>query len=286
MLTKPPDWLTARWNRTVIEIEEATKTFPSFSQFVEFITKEAKIACNPVTSLHALKSSDGDKVKTPKTRSVGAKMLVVSSEENQDSKGCVFCEKLNHGIHTCRRFMDKLVAERVKFVQMKRLCFGCLKPGHHSKNCERRSVCDACKRKHPTCLHEDRVKEDKRKEQRDDERKESGKHSKERERTESKRTNDISKEATSNRVVQDRNTNYTSTVIPVWLSTTSNPENEILIYALLDSQSDTTFVLQEKAETLNTQKEPVQLKLSTLSSRSTVIPSQKLTGLWVRGFYS
>lgn len=113
MLTKPPDWLTARWNRTVIEIEEATKTFPSFSQFVEFITKEAKIACNPVTSLHALKSSDGDKVKTPKTRSVGAKVLVVSSEENQDSEGCVFCEKLNHGIHTCRKFMDKSVAEQV-----------------------------------------------------------------------------------------------------------------------------------------------------------------------------
>ncbi|KAJ8342594.1 hypothetical protein SKAU_G00325220 [Synaphobranchus kaupii] len=290
MLTKLPDWLTARWNRKVIEIDEANKAFPNFSQFVEFVTKEAKIACHPVTSLHALKSSDGEKVKTPRTRSVGAKVLASSSEEKPDAKGCVFCEKSNHGIHTCRKFMDKSIAERVKFVQTKKLCFGCLKSGHYSKNCEKRSVCDTCKRKHPTCLHEDRAKEDGKKEQRDDERKESGKHIKEKERskerTESKQTNGTLNEATSNRVVQDMNSTYTSTVIPVWLSTTSNPENEVLVYALLDNQSDTTFVLQEKAETLDTQKEPVQLKLSTLSSRSTVIPSQKLTGLQVRGFYS
>lgn len=290
MLTKLPDWLTARWNRRVIEIEEETKTFPSFSQFVEFVTKEAKISCNPVTSLHALKSSDGEKVKTPKTRSVGAKVLASSSEENPDARGCVFCEKSNHSIHTCRRFMDKLIAERVRFVQTKKLCFGCLKPGHYSKNCERRSVCDTCKKKHPTCLHEGRAKEDGKKEHRDDARKESGKHSKEKERskerTESKQTDETSSEAISHRVVQDMNNTHTSSVMPVWLSTTSNPESEVLLYALLDNQSDTTFVLQEKADALETQKEPVQLKLSTLSSRSTVIPSQKLTGLQVRGFHS
>lgn len=66
MLAKLPDWLTARWNRKVIEIEEENKTFPSFSQFVEFVTKEAKMACNPMTSLHALKSSDGKKMKASK----------------------------------------------------------------------------------------------------------------------------------------------------------------------------------------------------------------------------
>lgn len=87
-------------------------------------------------------------------------------------------------------------------------------------------------------------------------------------------------------MAQELNNTYTCTVIPVWLSTTSNPENDVLVYALLDNQSDTTFVLQEKAEALDTQKESVQLKLSTLASGSTVIPSQKLTGLEIRGFYS
>ncbi|KAL0197594.1 hypothetical protein M9458_006134, partial [Cirrhinus mrigala] len=43
------------WNRKVIEVEEQHGCFPTFSNFVDFITREAKIACNPVTSLHALK---------------------------------------------------------------------------------------------------------------------------------------------------------------------------------------------------------------------------------------
>lgn len=62
--------------------------------------------------------------------------------------------------------------------------------------------------------------------------------------------------------------------MPVWLSTTSNPENEGILNALLDNQSDTTFVLQEKADSLDTKKEAVQLKLSPLASRSTVVSSQ------------
>lgn len=58
ILSKLPDWLAASWNRKVIEIEEQTNQFPTFSQFVEFLTREAKIACNPVTSLQSLKQCE------------------------------------------------------------------------------------------------------------------------------------------------------------------------------------------------------------------------------------
>ncbi|XP_028261477.1 uncharacterized protein LOC114435739 [Parambassis ranga] len=285
MITKLPDWLAARWNRKVIEFEEERKMFPTFNLFVDFVTREAKIACNPVTSLHALKSGDGEKMKTLKIRSVGAKVLTSNSEEASDTKSCIFCERSTHSLHTCRKFMERSVAERVKFVQNKKLCFGCLKAGHHSKNCAQRNICDVCKGKHPTCLHEDRTKEDKRETQRDNEKKESGKHSKDKER--SKERTDIKQaEATSNQVVQNKTGIFTSTVVPVWLSTTSDPETELLIYALLDSQSDTTFILEEKANLLKTQSKPVQLKLSTMSHKVAVIPSQRLTGLQMRGFYS
>lgn len=56
------------------------------------LSQEAKIACNPVTSLHALKANDSEKAETPKTRSVGAKMLASSTEVKTDTKKCVFCE--------------------------------------------------------------------------------------------------------------------------------------------------------------------------------------------------
>lgn len=54
----------------------------------------------------------------------------------------------------------------------------------------------------------------------------------------------------------------------------------------MDSQSDTTFVLSEVAESLDTTKEPVKLELSTMTSKTTVVQSQRLKYLQVRGFYS
>ncbi|XP_023815425.1 uncharacterized protein LOC111948165 isoform X1 [Oryzias latipes] len=180
--------------------------------------------------------------------------------------------------------MEKPISERVQFVKTKKLCFGCLRTGHHSKNCEGRSVCVTCKRKHPTCLHEDRDKPSRKTEQKESKNyKEKEKSS---ERIKFEQINEASSHATSNRVVQDVSSLYASTVVPVWLSTISDPESEVLVYALLDNQSDTTFILQEKAEMLKLHKEAVQLKLSTLASRNTVIPSHRLTGLQVRGFYS
>ncbi|KAI7805752.1 hypothetical protein IRJ41_018562 [Triplophysa rosa] len=278
MLSKLPDWLTARWNRKVIETQEQSGSIPTFSNFVDFVTREAKIACNPVTSLHALKTSDSEKTKFPKNRRIDAKVLASSSIEKPDIKRCIFCEKPNHGIHVCRKFMDKSITDRVKFVQTKGLCFGCLSPGHHSKKCERRSVCNTCKGKHPTCLHQERDKEVKKTQDADKEQKDT--------REIKQPSTETPNEAISNRVVQNTNSDLTSTIIPVWLSTTSDPDHEVLVYALLDSQSDTTFVLQEKADALVTEKKQVQLKLSTLSSRHTVIASQKLFGLQVRGFYT
>lgn len=85
ILAKLPDWLTSRWNREVLEIEESTNTFPSFSQFVKFLTKEAKIVCNPVTSLYALKSSEDERPKMLKNRSPVAKVLATNSCENNSA---------------------------------------------------------------------------------------------------------------------------------------------------------------------------------------------------------
>lgn len=45
-------------------------------------------------------------------------------------------------------------------------------------------------------------------------------------------------------------------IVPVWLSTLENPSHEILTYALLDTQSDTTFVLDETAAVLNVNRQP------------------------------
>lgn len=142
-----------------------------------------------------------------------------------------------------------------------------------------------CNKKHPTCLHENRTSDtwlsanlvrsvD------------SDSSMEKRMYSVQEKAVSVSSGATSNRIVEDIKSTHTSTVIPVWVSAIHEPEREVLVYALLDTQSDTTFILKETAKALNVKSEPVQLKLSTLSSRNTRVYCQKLTDLQVRGFYS
>ncbi|XP_030611515.1 uncharacterized protein LOC115798709 isoform X1 [Archocentrus centrarchus] len=283
ILSKLPDWLTSRWNRKVLIIEEETGRFPSFSQFVQFLIKEAKIACNPVTSLHALKQCDGERAKPQGKRGHAAKVLSTNSDEKSDTLTCVFCERSGHSLYKCRRFLEKPTVERHKFVQESKLCFGCLKPGHHSRDCKNRNTCSTCQKRHPTCLHEDRKEEQK--SGKFERTKEGDSCRKRNEQVEETRARQIS-EVTSNRVQHDNTSTQTSTIIPVWVSAVKEPNKETLVYALLDTQSDTTFILEETARSLKAKGEQVKLKLSTMASKTTVVSCQRLSGLQVRGFNS
>lgn len=78
----------------------------------------------------------------------------------------------------------------------------------------------------------------------------------------------------------------TSMVIPMWVSSKNKPTTEKLVNALLDSQSDTTFIDQEVSDGLDADKLPVKLKLTTMSGKDTVITSESVSGLRVRGYSS
>ncbi|XP_039456643.1 uncharacterized protein LOC120433805 [Oreochromis aureus] len=168
---------------------------------------------------------------------------------------------------------------------MEKLCFGCLKYGHHSKSCISRSVCDKCQKRHPTCLHEERTKE----KQKPPQAKQNRNHetsSEVHEEVQLAQDHEMTRTATSNTVMLHGAKTQTAAIVPVWLSCTTQPAQEVLVYALLDSQSDTTFVLSEVAETLQINREQVKLKLSTMTSTTTVVSSQRVSNLQVRGFYS
>lgn len=76
----------------------------------------------------------------------------------------------------------------------------------------------------------------------------------------------------------------TSSIVPVFVSSTTEPRREILTYALLDTQSDSTFILEDLAKELNVNTQQVHLKLSTMTAVNTVTASQTASGLQVRGF--
>ena len=48
-------------------------------------------------------------------------------------------------------------------------------------------------------------------------------------------------------------------IVPVYLSTVDKPEHEILVYTLLDTMSDTTFITTNCAQRLNAISTPACL---------------------------
>ncbi|WAR04616.1 hypothetical protein MAR_019985, partial [Mya arenaria] len=48
LLTKLPDRLVTRWARIAAKNTEQHKFYPPFSEFADFVSQEAKLACDPV----------------------------------------------------------------------------------------------------------------------------------------------------------------------------------------------------------------------------------------------
>lgn len=280
LVHKLPDWAASRWNRQVTQSLNEQQEFPTFKDFVSFMSAEAEIACNPITSFHALRSSDSstekrnprdgkrNKASVLTTQTVADNENQRSDNENQKFRKaktpCILCQDAKHQLHACSKFTEMSLVERRNYVKDKKLCYGCLKAGHSAKDCRYRHFCDTCKGRHPTALHDNNyVKE----------------------RSSPEVGTNQGPAATSLSVAAEGSFN-TSMVIPVWVSSKNNPTAEKLVYALLDTQSDTTFIDQEVSDGLDADKRPVKLKLTTMSGKDTVIPSESVSGLRVRGYSS
>lgn len=154
MLRKLPDWITSRWNRHVTEQLDEAKDYPSFQEFASFIAKEARIACNPISSLLALKPIEGKPpVKYPKANTLTTDMydsdvLNTSAKSEEDEivsrnltkkniwshNKCICCGN-DHSLCECPKLREKSKEEKKRFVMDNRLCFGCLRGGHISREC-------------------------------------------------------------------------------------------------------------------------------------------------------
>ena len=76
----------------------------------------------------------------------------------------------------------------------------------------------------------------------------------------------------------------TSMIVHVFLSTTTS-EDYVLVYALLDTQSDISFVPESVANKMNAKSKKTSLKSTTMTSTST-ITCKKYNNLTIRGFYN
>ena len=72
-------------------------------------------------------------------------------------------------------------------------------------------------------------------------------------------------------------------ILPVWLTHDDDTTTTKLVYAILDNQSDTSFILKKTAIELNLPSVEVELMLSTMLAENQRIKSDRIQGLSVRG---
>ena len=115
MLSKLPEWLINRWNRIVAQRKEQKSEFPPFKDFVEFVGKEANIACDSITSPQFLKVpylTDTEKgIQQPQGRKrfPGSRTLLYDVKENAEygsaeaktKNACALC-KGKHELDVCK----------------------------------------------------------------------------------------------------------------------------------------------------------------------------------------
>ena len=113
----------------------------------------------------------------------------------------------------------------MQFVRDNHLCFACLNRGHQARECRNHENCEICQRRHPTVMHTDEA---------------------------SPSGAPIQSSATT--CASNNFSNYTTRkspmVVPVYVSHIDNPAKQKVVYAMLDTQSDTSLLTDKTAKDL------------------------------------
>lgn len=92
--------------------------------------------------------------KKPLTQTTTHPKQMHSGGPSKPYEPCYHCDGA-HYLVQCQTFKALRIKDRIAFVQSKKLCVNCFKPGHIGRECPRNFVCpiDGCGRKHSKFLH-------------------------------------------------------------------------------------------------------------------------------------
>ena len=311
LLLKLPDWIVSRWGRKVADIKSSKRRFPNFSEFVRFLSNESDIANDPITSIGSLKGdhfvSKSRDVKSGSGASVGKhSRAFAASGGGQESgvssvkKKCAHCSMNGHLVITCRAFARLSFPEKQEVVKRLRLCYSCLEPGHQSFDCKLKQagkvVCDTCGKNHLTVMHCDDPQHRPRARSDDPQLNPAARafnpnnaavaHDASAEEQPVDDTVPCDGPALNSAAVSlhtSRECQMSSMIVPVYVYHKSNPRKQKMVYALLDSQSNTSFILDSTCHSLSISGLPLVLTLSTMSAEHQKINCHKVSGLVVQG---
>ena len=290
LVEKLPQWLINRWSRKVAEYE--ADDYPPFSIFALFVTKEADIACHPITSTIRNIDRNTNSRNNTTTRYTAERHTFsteMSSNDHNKQTNCIYCKMTNHRIHDCKKFTSQNHSDKIEYIKGQGRCYSCLEKGHLANNCQARSECKKCHRKHPTCLHQEFIDTKRNALDTSTNRRDANTHVKNTLHTsgEDEKSEDDTKTCNEHVSLKTRtynNQSMTSMIIPVELYHKDHPEVKTRVYAMLDTQSDATFVLESTAEKLAAPYNSTELKLTTMTSTAST-QCRKFEDLFIQGIH-
>ena len=286
---KLPNWCRNRWTRIVTTNMNEGQGYPSFATFVNFVDTEAQVATNPMCTSQVKKQPAQGK---PSSQHVAKRTLGIAhashmkegpgrkQDGSKDRPPCALCANPQHTIGRCGQFKQLPLDEKLKCIKEKNLCFKCLRHGHPSRRCPNKIVCYTCQGNHHTLLHLDKPVGADKKSPNSVVMKGDNKLTNA-DPVETQEPSSV--ESISNKTQSDKTQRYTSMVLPVWVKTEQDGSQEVLTYALVDTQSDNHYITEDLAEKLNMPHEETRMKLKTMTSVS-VLNCRKYYNVKLRGY--
>ena len=142
----------SRWLRVAANIERHGED-PQFTDLVKFDKEEAEVAkCSFAGILHQ-KSNRFSKFMTHSTALEKNKTQYLYHDMS-----CSLCSQ-KHNLWDCVLFKNKILSDRVAYMQSNRLCDNCFKHGHIARFCRSNKVCSivGCGQKHHKLFHVSKV---------------------------------------------------------------------------------------------------------------------------------
>ena len=131
--------LCERWRSLTDNIQEEKGLVVRFHDLVKFVSKRARIVRNPV---YGNIKDKMDSKQAPVSRPRKTARSYVANTSTPVVKQCIFCDSTTHNTEVCKKLGAKPNPERIKFLQSKGVCFGCLKKASHiAKDCTNSHFC-------------------------------------------------------------------------------------------------------------------------------------------------
>ena len=233
ILAKIQRYLQDRWNRNVQKIRKTQMRQPGLIYLTNIIEDEMVLVNDPLLSREAVGQCEEKPLKQ-QSRSTKHKFQTHVIKEagdsgKRDKAKCPVCDD-HHDIGECQVVFSQTMEDRSKTLYKKKLCYGCLgniSKKHNAKSCANRRMYKVWNGKHPVVLHGLKIQKCKKKGNNKD--------------PETKEDKPEEVKCASTNAGSDV---ISMCIVPVQITSTNTSE-KVHTYALLDSCSQFTFILDQ-----------------------------------------